>query len=112
MPCYTERTVTVALEAADIEVLGRALKGLGFTNVIERDGAWSAVTTDGDRIYIGDGTVSLRGSTVSRRSVEAVAGSIKRAYAAEAVRTAAKRYGWNVKTNPQTGQLTLNRKSF
>jgi hypothetical protein len=114
MPCYTQRTVSVELKTADAGVLLRALAAAGFENV--RADAYGAIhfrTQSGARAVIVDGAVEMTGEYVQQRAAENVARDVKRAYAAEAVRTAAKKSGWGLATSKKTGgKMTLTRKAW
>jgi hypothetical protein len=94
-------------------VLLRALKAAGYRNI---SGTLAtgirAATASGAYFTIANGQVEMSGAYLTGREVEQVAASVKRAYAAEAVQTAAKKNGWSTTTNKKTGQLTLTRKRW
>lgn len=103
MPCYTVRTVSVELKIADLTVLERGLAAAGFA--VRRTGDVVRATRGGVTAVIQGGQVTVTEGN------EAVIPLIKQAYSAEAVRTAAKRFGWDVtpnRTNPQ--QMRLKRR--
>ena len=105
MPCDTVRTVTLDLTVADNEVLLRGLKAAGFTVYEQRVGI-SARSKSGALITIANGKASVE------EGDEAVVNEVKRAYSNEAVRTAAKRFGWTTKQDAKTGAVTLSRRAF
>ena len=84
MPCYTVRTIKVAFEVADQDILLRGLKAAGFT-----------ISQGRNELIVTRGTaVAVIAKGQIKTVVESVIGEIKRAYATETVRTAATRYGW------------------
>lgn len=91
MPCDAVREVTLDLEVADQDVLVDGLTAIG-----------ASVSTYGDRIVVAhNGTyATIQGGKITvNEGREAIANEIKRAYAAEAIRSATKRYGWAVKVD-------------
>ncbi len=104
MPCYTVRTVTVELEAANEAVLIQGLKAAGFRVVQSPDGL--LVTKGGRGARIASGRIIL-----DERDRSLIP-EIKRAYAAEAVRSAARRYGWHVtQDRTDAAHLTIHRRA-
>lgn len=88
MPCDTQRTVTLDLTVADRGVLLRALEACGLRAHVGYDLGRSA-----DQI-IATGEVRFTGAYMSEERALELAGQLKRAYAVEAVKTAAERYGY------------------
>lgn len=87
MPCWEVRTITVDFVAANQDVLLRGLKAAGFT--VEQG-------TDGGLIVTKGPAVAVIANGQIQTVVESMVNRIRRAYATEAVRTSAKRYGWIV----------------
>lgn len=106
MPCDTERTITTDLRAAHPDVLTRGLAAAGFTMTLLGDGRTV-------RIYDPQTgrNADLSGRQLSASS-EAMLSEIKRAYAGEAVRTAARKYGWAVKVDAQADTFTVVRRTL
>lgn len=103
MPCYTERTVSVELNVADPAILERGLQAAGF-RVIKYGTAWE-VQRAGRSATIQGGRVTVR------EGGEAIINQIKQAYAGEAVRVAAKRFGWTLTADKQdVNHLTAQRR--
>lgn len=92
MPCYQVRTLGIDLALADRGLL------LTVSDALElnRRGAWIT-----DR--------QLHSRTLSAGQLEQLAGEVKRAYAAEAVKVAAKRFGWQL-THQSAQQFTAQRR--
>lgn len=101
MPCYSRINTTVEFgPSTDAALLAAALKGLGYT-VTQIGKSLSFAKYEGDVIT---GTYANGRMTVSG-SVDQNA--MKRAYSAEVVKAAAKRFGWQVKqTNEVQFQVT------
>lgn len=104
MPCWTVRETTVDLDAADADVLKRGLEAAGFATSLYEEA--TTLILRGGRIVaeITDGKVTVNASETG------VINEIKRAYSAEVVRTAAKRFGYSLTTNKQTGKITAGRR--
>lgn len=98
MPCDTRTTVSVALAAADRELLFQALMALGW-QPREAGGLIQvyvpnvgAVTITGDKLNIR--TYSY---LASEQKAEELANQIRRAYSVEVVKSQAKKFGWQLK---------------
>lgn len=105
MPCDTQRTITTQLEAAHPDVLGRGLTAAGYAFKLQQDGRTISITRDGYEV------ARLRDGELSGRN-EQVLGDIKRAYATEAVKTAARKYGWAVKADAEQDSYTIARRTL
>lgn len=105
MPCDTERTITTKLEAAHPDVLGRGLTAAGFAFTLQQDGTTISITRNGYKV------ATLAGGVLSGTNEETL-GQIKRAYAGEAVRTAARKYGWAVKADAEADSFTIVRRTL
>lgn len=108
MPCWNVKFFEMKLEAANQDLLISALSALGYEPTKFVDG--SITIRPGAGIYgaitIKDG--KLYGSETTTGRMEEVAGKIKGAYAAEAVKVAAKRFGFSVKQSADN-KLTLKK---
>jgi len=107
MPCYYRQQTTVNLaNVQNKEMLADALRSLGARNV----------TVSGDVVHFTDengylGTVRDGRISVDNSSKLSNAVTVQRAYAETTVRTAAKKYGWQIKSTGQ-GQLQMTKQSF
>jgi hypothetical protein len=103
LPCWTVRETSVELDAADPEILRRGLEAAGFE--LSMYGTALLVMRGGQIVAeIENGRVTVnRGDT-------GVVNDIKRAYSTEVVKTAAKRFGYTLTTNKQTGKITAGRR--
>jgi hypothetical protein len=103
LPCWTVRQTSVELDAADPEILRRGLEAAGFE--LSMYGTALLVMRGGQIVAeIENGRVTVnRGDT-------GVVNDIKRAYSTEVVKTAAKRFGYTLTTNKQTGKITAGRR--
>jgi hypothetical protein len=104
MPCYTVRETTVDLGAADRKILIDGLRAAGFT-VVDQGDFLDLRKNDGT-----SATVRPDGRVAFYAGQERVVNEIKRAYSAEAVRVAAKRFGYTLTTDRQTGRITAGRR--
>lgn len=103
MPCYTERKITVELQAANRELLLKGLTALGITATESRRGL---VLTRGRQTLgvLADGRLELEyGVDV------ALANEIKQAYSGQVVQAAARRFGWTIKQE-QPNQFLIQRR--
>lgn len=108
MPCDTERTISVDLKVADDQLLAKALAARGFYVDRLRPGTLTlrrieAKAGEVNSAVISDGQIEVSAGSYGyiadeQATVEKFAGEVKRAYAAEAVKTAAAKYGWSVAT--------------
>ncbi len=105
MPCDTKRTITTQLEAAHPEVLARALRAAGFDFQLQADGRTINIQRNGRTV------ATLAGKELSGTS-EDVLSAIKKAYATEAIQTAARRNGFTVRAGAEQGELRLTRRSL
>ena len=107
MPCWTVQTAEVNLTNPNPEVLTRALIAAGFkVNSAEYSRQFGASFTadrfrDTVSVRIIDGRMEV---TAADRyaNLSAVSNEVKRAYSAEIIRTASKRFGWNVTAQSET----------
>ena len=109
MPCDTRTTVSVALNAADKELLFKAIAELG----------WQPREIGGViQCYVpGLGTVSIEGGmakittyayTADDRT-EGIVNKIKKAYSTEVVKAQAKKFGWQLKQTSENKFKALRR---
>jgi hypothetical protein len=90
MPCDQQRTYGLAFEAADQGVLERALQQSGLH--VHAGGSVTALAAS----IIRTGQVRFTGAYMTEARAEELATQLRVAYANEAIKTAAKRYGWTV----------------
>lgn len=102
MPCEEIRTISLQLEAADRDLLRKAITSLGYQVALDANGRLTFWTPNGvggvyrDRITVPEGDVGL----VNR---------IKAAYSREVIQHASATFGWRLhQTSAQ--QLTLTRR--
>lgn len=106
MPCYQTRTNKVALEAADVALLARAMENVeGFTEVklLTQDrigfrfhgqsGSWR----NGQMTYYGDAQVDQN--------------AVRRSYSKEAIKATAKKQGWQLRFR-KDGKIVATRRRF
>jgi hypothetical protein len=103
LPCWTVRETSVELDAADPDILRRGLEAAGFE--LSNYGNALLVMRSGQIVAeIENGRVTVnRGDT-------AIVNEVKRAYSAEVVKIAAKRFGYSLTTNKQSGKITAGRR--
>lgn len=107
MPCDTIRTTTLDLNVADEGVLLRGLRATGWEVRTSDDMLNAYRRTTGDAFSVTHGQITVRAGR------EAIADEVKQAYAQEAVRTAAKKYGFTVKVDAKdAAHVTLSRRGF
>ena len=95
MPCDTIVSSTINLgNVGDKALLLRALEGLGYRGEIDGDTITFASRFGGNGTIHADGRVELSG-----RATQLDANTIKRAYSTEAVKLAAKKFGWQLRPN-------------
>lgn len=95
MPCDAVRVIGLELKVANPDVLTRGIKAIGY-EITHLSGGAMRVRTPQGSVIISDGMIKGDENVVAR-----VAGEVKRAYAAEAVRTAARKFGWSVVNDKQ-----------
>lgn len=105
MPCYTDRTITTDLAAANPEILSKGLVAAGFTLRLLGDGRTLSIDKAGRQV------ATLNGRILSGTSQDTLT-AIKKAYASEVVRTTAKKYGLSVKAQENADHLRLVRRSL
>jgi hypothetical protein len=88
MPCYTVRTTTVEFTGQNVELLAEALIESGMVVRHGEAKMWA-------QRVVRDGTMTV---AVGR---EDLVDKLKRTYAELAVKKAAKRYGWQVRSTGQ-----------
>ena len=105
MPCNEGRTVSTVMAKADLDILKRTLERRGY-RVTKHDTSLS-IHQNGD--YVGEyknGELTAQQTWGGEPLLDGAA--VKRAYAEEVVRTAAKRYGWEYKAKG-LGKLQLRK---
>lgn len=91
MPCYTVKKTTVNVSNMDVNVLSDGLKAAGFD--VKLDGQTVIFSRAGTYVYhtYQKGVLKLTGN-----DVEALTAEVKRAFSTQAVRQAAKQFGWQL----------------
>ena len=118
MPCNTVRTVSLDLEAADMDLMADALADLGYENIHRETGAGAtqgrvsaSKRAVGLRVTVGGGGGQIelvrRSSTTT---AEAVAGEIKRAYAGRVLAKASRKLGWTVRQVSGSARYEVSRR--
>jgi len=98
MPCYEVRTISVEFRAENRDVLDAAIKQLG----------WGAIRAFADRVTLPGISLDLEaGRAEVQEGFQGRLNELKRAYATEAVRAAAKKVRWSCKQQGQ--KLTVNK---
>ncbi len=105
MPCYEERKITLKFEAANLDLLTKALESMGYS-----------VKRQGERLaFFGDeGSGTFQAGTITATStMEEKLGGLKQAYSREVVKFAARKFGWNVKAQPgNANKMVVTRRTF
>ncbi len=107
MPCWSQQTSTVSFSAnTDLKLLAKALEGLGF--VVRLDVASKALlfsnASTGQSGTFQDGSLTIKSAKKEDMNV------FKRAYSTEVVRSAAQRFGWQVK-QPSANTFQVTRRA-
>ena len=111
MPCWTVQTNEIKLHNPNLEMMTAAAKSLGFrvnsleySKRISQDYILTADRfTDKTSIVVtAAGEVRVTSAAGSTADLRAVSNSLNRGYSAEIIRTASKRFGWNVKAVSET----------
>lgn len=105
MPCYQVRTTTLALEAANIDLLAAALNAIGIKATVRGQQIDLLVPSTGATGYWRGNALVLSGNTVL--DVEAV----KREYSRQAIIAQAKQRGWQLRFRPN-GQIEVAKRRF
>lgn len=93
MPCDSVVLNTVELDkVGDHDLLEKALQG--EYGAVQRNGTTFSFIADGYRVTIRNGRAS---SEMREGSLQQVVGKVKQSYSREAVKMAAKRFGWMIK---------------
>jgi len=114
MPCWTTASSQINLQNANRELLKAALAAIGFTNLHENDeyarmrGNGAVLTMDrfADSTSVtvmANGTVTVT-SARADRNMTALGNEVKRAYSGQVIQSAAKRFGWMLKPQDETGR--------
>jgi hypothetical protein len=106
MPCYTREKSTIEFgPKTDAKLLAAAFKTLGYDVLVSPKGV---VTFYGEQIEgrFANGKLSVNSATVID---EKMVNTFKRAYSAEVVKSAAQRFGWQVK-QPSANTFQVQRR--
>lgn len=102
MPCYQINTLSVEIQAADRDLLKRALKKLGLD--------YRELKTGLD-VYCGLGTIQIRKDKATLvPQLQDTLNEIKRAYSMEVIEEGAAAYSWTV--TEEDDQVVLRRYDF
>ena len=96
MPCYEVRTVTVEFNNHNKSLLVGALKSIGAT-----------YTVDGNKFSVGYGSAVIDLDKQTAVGSMDLINKVKQAYSREAVKAAAKKFGWVQKT--QGSQINVTK---
>jgi hypothetical protein len=112
MPCWTVQKSEVALKGLNPELLKAALQALGFRiNSAEytANPRFNGAQLTADRfrdntsvVIEADGTVTVRYSSARDMNDATLVNEVKRAYAVETVKMAAKKFGWKMEEKTAT----------
>lgn len=103
MPCYTQREVTVKMEASEPAILEAGLKAAGFQVRTTPTGLY-VQNRQGVAAHIRSGQITTQENTSS------IINEIKRAYSGEVVRVAAKRFGWKLSATSDANTVRAARR--
>lgn len=110
MPCDQINTMSVAIEAADRELLVRALERLGLKYAVAADGTVTVRVAPGATIAIGASEAVLSSIAFTRVDLQTTLNQIKDQYTRVVVEEAASQYGWNlVDDDEEEGQYLLRK---
>jgi hypothetical protein len=103
MPCYTVQTTTLDMSKAQPDILKAALETLGYTVSIR--GANVYAVRMGAAVTWSAGSLQVSANA----DTQTVAQEIQRTYAAQIVKTASAKFGWQV-TEKAPGKLQVQRR--
>jgi len=102
MPCYQVRTTTLDAPAANLDVMSRALEALGL-RVMSKNTERRAVYFEGGKWQ--DGVLTCR------YELGFDSNALRREYSKQAIKTAAKKNGWQLRFTQQ-GQAIVTRRRY
>lgn len=106
MPCYQQRTTTLEVAAANLDVMARALEALGLqTKVDEAQRTIRLTSSTGVSGYWANGRLVLNGTTNLDED------AVRREYSKQSVLTVARRQGWQVRF-AANGDIEATRRRF
>lgn len=113
MPCYQDRTTSVRLEAANSDLLRKALESLGCTSVSASErGHITFYDSVGNYGSVQNGTMRISSSS----NLALDPNALKRAYSGEVVKATARKHGWQLKTQysavQEQQQFILTKRRF
>lgn len=107
MPCYQVNLLSVKIEAADKELLEKAIKKLGFSYVRDKYNVFTINVSDSG-VY---GTIIINNTTARiKPGLQKKLNEIKQAYSEQVIAAAAEEFSWTV-TEDEEGQIVLRRYS-
>jgi len=99
MPCYTITTVKLVLTNANLDLLKKALEGIGYTAV-----------KYGDKLFWKNGSYDKTKGTLSLvKGTEEQGNVIRRAYSTEVLKKNAAKFGWQLKKTQDNKYQLLKR---
>lgn len=104
MPCYSVRTTQLSVEAANLDVLARALESLGL-HVTSKNTETRTLTLTQGRWR--DGKLTLWAGAAANVDANAV----RRAYSRETIISTAQKAGWQLRFQ-QDGRIQAVRRTF
>jgi hypothetical protein len=103
MPCYTISTIEIDAGKLQIDLALAALAAMNLR-------PYQAQNTQQDpTIYHSQGMYNPQTGIATWRGIDRT-GDLKRAYAAEIIKSQARRFGWTLKQNTQTGKFTMQKR--
>jgi hypothetical protein len=106
MPCYQQRTTTLEIDAANLDVLAKALEALGLNAKVEETTRTIRVTTaTGQSGYFANGRLVINGTTRLDEN------AVRREYSKQSILSVAKRQGWQIRFQPN-GDIEATRRRF
>ncbi len=106
MPCYQERTTTLEIQAASLDVMARTLEALGMQTRIEEATRTIRLTTaTGQSGYFANGRLVVNGAAKINENV------IRREYAKQSILSQARKQGWQLRFL-QNGQIEATKRRF
>ena len=109
MPCNTIRTVSLDLQAADMDLMAAALADLGYRDILHtRDTITASMRGRGKDVTIVTGQLRTGQTADMNDRVNA----IRRAYAGRTLAKASKRFGWGMRQVQGSGtrQFQISRR--
>lgn len=113
MPCWTIQKTTIKTDKMNVVLLAEGLKAAGFDVKQEQGGLLRFVRPGSYLVHTYEnGQLRMMISSSGSETFDSLASEIKRAYAAQAVRYATKKFGWraNEKQTQQGLEFVVNKR--